>query len=458
MCDRRGEPINPSADVNASQNAEFTNFQYAVYNSTGGFASSGNPESQYDFWCGSNGTKPGANGSPLPVCAAFSQSSLLFSDADIVYDKTMGRWFASGVFINRSDNVPISVVFASSSGNDATDQSGNWYRWSLDSVTYSGLICPTLGYSTPDQRLLGFSTAFVALDITCYNGNIANPDYTNDTAILIPIANVTAGVAKLTPVTLSTANFGFRATPSRDRSVGGNSNIWFVSSVLPDSPSPASAPGLILNEVNSSGGIVSPSPISETLPFAAGNYVFANDAPQPGCTPSSACGVQANDGRIQAVDLQTRPTDSTSYLSYTFVYPVATGGYLDAFVMQATATPLAPVLTDISYNDGTYLLFLTIAMDADLNVEFTGTVFSSTQYPSVQVYQIRYYPDTQSNSGWALLSDGYLFNGSASYTGDANPPGCSSPPWRWGDFNTTIWDPYLQSSSSKPSTFWNIFE
>jgi hypothetical protein len=323
-----------------------------------------------------------------------------------------------------------------------------------------GTHFPTAGYADPDQPFIGFSTAFVALDVVCFN-DLSQP--TDDTAILIPTNSVTAGTGTLPITPLSTANFGSRATPSRDRSLTGNSNIWFVSSDLPDPPDAAAAPIILTNMVNSAGTVTSEP--SQTLPLAAGDFTFVNKAPQLGCTATETaqCAVRANDARIQAVDLQTRPTNGTSYLSYAFVYPPASGGYLDTFLMQPTADLAAGVIEYISYNDGTYLLFPTIAMDADLNFEFTGTVFSSTGYPSVQVYQSRYYPDTQSNDGYAPLSAGYLFSGSASFTEYAVPAqngGCQEPdaPQRWGDFNTTVWDPYMQSSSGKPSTFWNVFE
>ncbi len=97
-----GMPLNTAADVNATQDAEFTNFQFGVYGSTGGFvpvSNGSNPESQYSFWCGTNGV----NGSQLPECSA-GESSISFSDADIVYDRYIARWLANAVVLNSVGN------------------------------------------------------------------------------------------------------------------------------------------------------------------------------------------------------------------------------------------------------------------------------------------------------------------------------------------------------------------
>ncbi len=283
--------------------------------------------------------------------------------------------------------------------------------------------------------------------------NNAQPPFGNDSALLIPTASVEAGAGQLSVTSLPTGvNFGQRATPSRDRSVNGNSTIWFVSTYLPAPPSPAAAPITCLTPLDQDGMIDSQS--NQTVPLSLGYYTFAANGAQVGCSPTSPCAIAAGDARILAVDLQTRPTDQTSYLSYAFAYPVAAGGYLDAFVMQPVANGTNSAIFYMTANDGTLMQFPTIAMDPDLNVDMTGTMFSPSQFPEVQDFQSRYYPD---NNTIAVLSEGFLNNSNDSFIGQQNC-GNSSGPQRWGDFNSAVWDPTLPSASGKRSTFWNVDE
>ena len=332
-------PPNIAAEVNAIQQVEFTNARHSVYTketspaygltlATGSFT---NPETQKQFWCSNHGNS-------LPNCL---NSTLFFSDADIVWDRVSNQWFATAVPI--VNDAPAGIFFAASTGADATDQSGNWNRWSIDNTTYqsqfpNGLICPTAGYTSLDQPLIGFSQTYVAIDVTCFSPPPSVPGL--DTAFVIPISNIKSAPATLGIIPLSNT-LPFRSTPSRDRSSSGYEYIWFLSTFLPLAPGSAAPVVRWTTADNSNPPILTSG--STTLGEAAGSDILPNIT-QPNCPQGYNCTIRGNDSRIRAVDLQVRPTDNTAYLAAAFTYAAASGGYILNWFVQPAANPQAIVL------------------------------------------------------------------------------------------------------------------
>jgi len=454
-CTQELMPPNVSGDVSDDQTAEFTTANLSVWDKEANYkqvlasGSFTNPETQKQFWCGTEGT----NGSFLPNCL---NSQISFSDTNIVYDRASGQWFATAV--PELSGLPQPYIFfASTSGDDATDKPGNWNRWSIDNTTYqseypNGLICPVSPDTQPDQPLAGFSATYVAIDTTCYTPDFAGVGL--DTAVLIAIQQIKTVPAPSQPTVYLVSNsLPFRSTPSRDRSAGGYENLWLESAFLPNAP-PAAAPTISWVVVDSGGQIDTELSGSQTLGLPAGTYVLP-PVLQPNCPATYNCQISGGQARITGLDLQVRPSDNTAYLATAFSYAI-TNGYVAQFSVQPIANPNAIISRYMSSTDGTILGYDTMTIDEDLDAAMTATDLSPIANPAIQWYQNRYYPDEGIVNG---LGEGYLqSSGSYPFTGQSSCDINNQPPQHWGDFNSAGWDPTVASPNGKPGVFWTINE
>ncbi len=150
-------PLDVAADVSPSQNVEMLNQGLWVFDKSGTVQGSG-PESLYAFWCGS----PGANGNPLPSCAAIGNPDPVnFTDTQIAYDSIDQGWLATTLILDSIKHTG-DLIFAISTGTSALDVSGAWERYDIP-------VCAanSNGYIFPDQPILGYSSSWAAVDTIC---------------------------------------------------------------------------------------------------------------------------------------------------------------------------------------------------------------------------------------------------------------------------------------------------
>ena len=443
-----------AADVSPTQNVEMLNEGIFVYDK------SGNPlgnKSLYQFWCGS----PGADGNPLPACAAIANHFVTIQDTQIVYDSYDQRWL--GTTLLTDDNRQTGdLLFAISTGTSALDGSGVWERYDIQ-----GICGANAGnYIFPDQPILGYSSNWAAVDTICFGGAIQNPPNT-DALVLIPDSAIKIPPKTLNPTIITPPLYASRA--SRDISGSGNpySQLVLASSQFNTN----TQPDVALYGIGASPS-ATPIGISPTSwGFSGGGSDFIPPAPQTGCTvQSSNCMINAADqGRIQQVTVQYNPKTLKHYLLTSFTAGYQSGAEVLYYIDELESGTWAGEFTGTG-NTGWVPTYTTITSDQDFDINATLTSFTSNGCPSSlwlswHEFQGLFGPNEISFAGSAAAYTGRNTCPTATPTGSLSPtpsPSATSTPaptlQRWGDYNSLIWDPSLTSSSGEQGLFWSVLE
>jgi len=214
------QPLSVAADVSPSQNVEMLNQGLFVYNKSGQLQGGG-PEPLYQFWC----ETAGANGQTLPACSEGGPNNqVALTDTQIAYDSFDSRWVVSTMAVTNDQMATVhDVLFAVSTSANALDGAGAWERYDIP-------VCTSQNQKYPDQPILGYSSAWVAIDTICLSPSLGNGP---DALVLIPNSSIasppqTLSPTIITPPPIRVASFARRVGPRR----------------LPVSRLPATGPGL----------------------------------------------------------------------------------------------------------------------------------------------------------------------------------------------------------------------
>jgi hypothetical protein len=163
----------------------------------------------------------------------------------------------------------------------------------------------------------------------------------------------------------------------------------------------------------------------------------------------SSCEVTLGDARVTAA--QIRPTNISG-----ISYPVLIFGFgagvnagssgpqsQNVWFLQNLST--ASWLSAFSFAGGRqWYAFPTIAIDADLELYLGSTQFTSSSFPSTI---------WDSYAGLSFVGQNFIEIGTAEYTGNS----AQTPPVRWGDYNTMVFDPYAIPPGGEGS-WWSVEE
>ncbi len=459
-------PLDVAADVSPLQNVELLNQGLWVFDKSGTVQGSG-PESLYTFWCGS----PGADGNPLPSCAAIGNPYPVdFTDTQIAFDPIDYRWLATTLIINSILHTG-DLLFAISTGTSALDGTGAWQRYDIPVCTTSNN-----GYIFPDQPILGYSSLWAAVDTICVGGSILDAPGT-DTLVLIPDSAIKSPPNTLSPTIITPPLFASR--PSRDVSGHGYPQQVLASAQFDTNEPPSAPPHVAVYGISLPAPGATPSPTlignsPNIWGFSGGGSSKIPNAPQAGCTvPSSNCMIDATDqSRIQQVTLQYNPTTGHDYLLTSFTAGYQSGAEALWYVFDLQNRNWAGEFIGTG-SAGWVPTYTTITSDQNFNFYATATSFTSTGAP----FSIQF--------GWyefpAMLGlpETNFANSAAVYTGQntcptATPTGSVSPTptpsatptpgpvlQHWGDYNSLIWDPSLitcASASGQQTPVWSALE
>ena len=435
------------------------------------------------FWCGSvtGRTLPGCN--PLPTAAS------AFQDMQLGYDSSIGLWIAVQVAPVNPSTGSSQVFLAVSTTDDAT---GSWNEWAIPACTSNPK------YPSLDQPLLGWSNAFIVIDVTCFTPPVNGMGQLGpDEVFVMPYQASGTGTST---ITASSFVIGpkvapcSRMTPSRDEQ-GNFANAYLLASILPQANDAyqfndqdcartsdntltsvveynllykkpakgsitASNPGTAeVDGKTKAGGKCLDTPLSSScLPISTSPQWGAADAmnsmgkaDQLGCGGQPGCFITLNGSRISTA--QIRPTiisgKSTPILVGAFGTGIATDSIpnpnqilyfvQDPFKHRWLSHLSAPSSSGSWYDDPT------IAIGENQNYYLGTTVFSSTTYPA---------------TGWLAFSGlqkpklegaGITEQSTNEYTG--NGPGITE---RWDDYNAMIYDPHALAGGF-PS-WWSVEE
>lgn len=454
----QGQPPNVSADVSSTQNAEFINFLGLwVWNKpTLPIVSPPTPIQKIslnDFWCDSYGV----NGQPLNGCVNGQETFGTFGDTQIGYDATLERWIAT---TNASDGTShIGVLYFAVSESSTLSSTGGWNKWWAST-------CNSSPYTAMDEPLLGWSNSVVVVDVTCFQGPANEPTFGPDNLFVISNVTITSVSQTLpTPMVAPCA----KMAPARDEQ-GTLSNAYLLTSIVPNSGFQATAPNCAPSSSNtepyaveytanasgvfgSSGcaaGTSGCSPVSTSFQWGSTPPTYnLGSADQSGCGDMSSCEVTLGDARVTAA--QIRPTNISG-----ISYPVLTFGFgtgvnagssgpqsQNVWFLQNLST--ASWLSAFNFAGGSqWYAFPTIAIDADLELYLGSTQFTSSSFPSTI---------WDSYAGLSFVGQNFIEIGTAEYTGNS----AQTPPVRWGDYNTMVFDPYAIPPGGEGS-WWSVEE
>ncbi len=337
------------------------------------------------------------------------------TDPRIIYDPTVGRWFASEVDFDTTSTVNINhFLLAVSSSADPT---GPWSGFSIASDPGGNNFAdfPTLGLDANGVYLSG--------DLFDANNNPVGP-----TLLSIPKADLLAqppSIARRTWLgVLSYANHGTVLQPAVCLDGGGGGNLLAVQDLGLDFQSHFS---LVLSQVESAAG-----PGSATLSAATSIRVPAYTSPPSPSQPNSRLSIDDGDARFSA-----------------FVYRVGD----EIFAVHSTQVNNLAAIRWYRINALNHALLEsgTIA-DPSLDLFYpsiaantNGTVVIAYSGSSSSVFISDYAVVGETVSGVTTFGSPILLqSGTASYSDGSF--GTS----RWGDYSTTTVDP------SNPSRFWTI--
>jgi hypothetical protein len=375
------------------------------------------------------------------------------TDTEVAYDPIAQRWLATTLSLPSSKNNG-DLFFAFTQTSDATK---GWNFYAIRGVC-SGAE-PT--FPTPDQPILGYNQTWIAIALRCFAGGGAPPPG-DDQLVLIPSTVLTASPAPASLGQTQKANAFFNARPSRDISGIANQPLFLVAPEVTAS----ALPYVSVTSVDGNGNYVGPGP-GNAVANSPGNGVMGTSglftlAEHDSCGPGASCEVSLQDDRITSAVVQTG-NDDKHYLLTSFHAGDSTNSTVQALYFVGQIESFA---TGSQWNGwyidgpGFWAGYPTITMDGDLDVAFTFSSFylNSNIYPNWYLSKGFVPNDNNFALNPPLLGYGILGNASrGAYSGNTNcsPPG--SPPQRWGDYMSTIWDSVLESPN-EGSGFWTVQE
>jgi hypothetical protein len=341
-------------------------------------------------------TKKGAPiGSPFLLKDFFLMpSGTTPTDPRILYDATVGRWYASMLAFNLLTN--SSAIFLAIS--TSSDPTAVWYIYQV--YGSPSLICdqPKLGYSS-DKFVIGCSNFDSAAHFT---GGV------------IIVASKTQGLAgaamNIGQTAQSASRFGL--LPTQNMSAGAPAFVVFNQS-----PAAVAAAGLITITGDPAAGLGGVS-ISATVsvPIAASTTVPPN-ASQSGSTATIASG----DDRFMSAVVQGGQLWTSGATGCTPAGDVAVRSCMQLVEINLSGPTMTqdPVVGTV----GKYVLFPTLGLDANNDAVISYTLSSSSDFPSVASM-------VQVAGQSAFTALGVLQAGAEAYMGS-----------RWGDYSAVAVDP-----------------
>jgi hypothetical protein len=261
-----------------------------------------------------------------------------------------------------------------------------------------------------------------------------------------------------------------KMAPARDEQ-GSLANAYLLTSIVPNSgiqdTAPNCAPSSSNTEpyaveytatssgvfgINSGGNCAAGSPgcspvsISPQWGSTSSTYGLGL-ADQSGCGGMLTCEVSLADARITAAQIRPTNISGTAYpvLTFGFGTGVVTSSFQSQniwFLQNPSTTSWLEVLSLGA--DNQWYAFPTIATDGDFEYYLASTQFTSTSFPSTI---------WDSYAGLSFVGQNFIEIGTAEYTG--NP--AQTPPVRWGDYNTMLFDPDATPPGSEGS-WWSVEE
>ncbi len=337
------------------------------------------------------------------------------TDPRVIYDPTVGRWFASQVDFDTTSAVNINhFLLAVSSSADPT---GAWTGFSIASDPGGNDFAdfPTLGLDANGVYLSG--------DLFDANNNPVGP-----TLLSIPKADLLAQPPSIARRTwlgiLNYANRGTILQPAVCLDGGAGGDVLAVGDLGLDFQSHFT---LILSQVENAAG-----PGSATLPASATIRVPAYTAPPNPAQPNPRLSIDDGDARFSA--LVYRLGDELFATHSTQVNNRAAIRWYRIDALNHT-----PLESGTIADPNLDLFYPSIAANTN------GTVVIAYNGSSSSVFISDYAVVGQTVNGVTTFGSPMLLqSGTASYSDG------SFGPSRWGDYSTTTVDP------SDPSRFWTI--
>jgi hypothetical protein len=432
-CTVTQDPLDVAADVSSTQIVELLNGSGIWISDKQGNVAAGYPIPLATFWAAES----------IP-------SNYFLTDTQVAYDPLANRWLATALslrnILNNGD-----LYFAFSQTSDAT---GSWNFYKVQNVCSSS---QNGAYPVPDQDILGYNQTWVAVDVACFG--FAGAGVGSDQLILIPSAILTETNPNFTYTPTTPPFFGAR--PSRDISGNGTQNLFLVGSKVPFG---TALPSVQVTTVNANGNFVGPGPAGAVVP-SPGNGVPANGnsgnfapAQHDSCGANSTCTVNVGDSRIASVVLQAG-NDGHYYLLTSYIAGDQTDTATQALVFMGQIDSFATTNQWNGwywYGPSWWATYPTVTMDDDLDIISTFTTFQLNS---------NIYPNWYSNKGFIPNNNSFARNppglgyGIVPNNNRGAYSGCSTvtPPQRWGDYMSTIWDPNLPSPNES-SGFWTVQE
>jgi len=445
-----GQPPDVAADVSPIELVEFTNFGLQVWNKVTETPELSSTVSLFNFWCsgGSNGgTESCGTGNSL-------------YDTQIAWDPVAQRWLATTGFFNPSTNEG-DLYFAISQTADAA---GAWSTYDISNTCSQ--IAGNSSYPFLDMPIVGYSGDWVVIEAGCFQPpQLSKGRGPDDTLVVIPNSTVAQNPLPASiNVTPISAPF-LDARPSRDiasTSTSSYPDLFLVA----DAPFAAQGPQLELASLDRSGAVTtlanSPS---------VGDVASSNQVPTVSCSNTSNpnCTIELGDSRPTSVILQTA-NDGFHYLmtSYAAENSNTSNGEMMYYLARAETLAGSSPLWNTWWvggwpSSGGSASYPTVTADGDLDIAFSFQTFDagSSQQPYNNWYESKGFvtslPGIQSPP---LLGYGINYD----QTSSGNYTGCAAnPAQRWGDYDTTVWDPSYSaenypSPSGENSAFWTVSE